>query len=229
VSEGRSSPREAEELAACFRTYARDLFGHACVLTRRDRAMAEDLVQATFEAAAEAWHVPGDLTEEQRRGWLWRTLAHIAVDGFRQETAFRDRLPRIEALYQKIQADLPEQSPPGQPPPQQPPPQQAPPQQPPPQQAPREQAPRERAPREQALSSVALERCWRIIQGLPQRQHTVALLRWQLDMKESEIAQVLGIDEKTVSVYLYRVRRKLLLLVGTDHPSDGDDPEGAAP
>jgi RNA polymerase sigma-70 factor (ECF subfamily) len=156
--------------------------------------MAEDLVQAAFEAAAEAWHVLGDLTEEQRRGWLSRMLASIAVDGFRRETAFRDRLPRIEALYQKIQADPPEQAPP-----------------------------------EQVLSSIALERCWRIIQGLPQRQHVVALLRWQLDMKESEIAQVLGMDEKTVSVHLYRVRRKLLLQVGTDHPFDGDDPEGAAP
>lgn len=194
MSEGRISPREAEELAACFRAYARDLFGYACVLTRRDRAMAEDRVQAAFEAAAEAWHVLGDLTEEQRRGWLWRMLASIAVDGFRRETAFRDRLPRIEALYQKIQADPPEQAPP-----------------------------------EQVLSSIALERCWRIIQGLPQRQHVVALLRWQLDMKESEIAQVLGMDEKTVSVHLYRVRRKLLLQVGTDHPFDGDGPEGAAP
>jgi RNA polymerase sigma-70 factor, ECF subfamily len=204
VSEGRISPREAEELAACFRAYARDLFGYACVLTRRDRAMAEDLVQAAFEAAAEAWHVLGDLTEEQRRGWLWRMLASIAVDGFRRETAFRDRLPRIEALYQKIQADPPEQAPP-------------------------EPAPPEQASPEQALSSIALERCWRIIQGLPQRQHAVALLRWQLDMKESEIAQVLGMNEKTVSVHLYRVRRKLLLQVGTDHPFDGDDPEGAAP
>ncbi len=193
MSEGRISPREAEELAACFRAYARDLFGHACVLTRRDRAMAEDLVQAAFEAAAEAWQILGDLTEEQRRGWLWRTLANIAVDGFRRETAFRDRLPRIEALYRKIQADPPEQAPP-----------------------------------EQVLSSIALERCWRIIQGLPQRQHAVALLRWQLDMKESEIAQVLGMDEKTVSVHLYRVRRKLIGQLGPDGAVDGDDPIGAA-
>jgi RNA polymerase sigma factor (sigma-70 family) len=199
VSEGRISPREAEELAACFRAHARDLFGYACVLTRGDRAMAEDLVQAAFEAAAEAWHVLGELTEEQRRGWLCRMLASIAVDGFRWETAFRDRLPRIEALYQKILADPPEQAPP------------------------------EQASAEQVLSSIALERCWQIIQGLPQRQHAVALLRWQLDMKENEIARVLGMDEKTVSVHLYRVRRKLLLQVGTDHPFDGDDQEGAAP
>ncbi len=199
MSEGRISPREAEELAACFRAHARDLFGHACALTRGDQALAHDLVQAAFEAAAGAWQVLGDLTEEQRRGWLWRTLANIAVDGFGRETAFRDRLPRIEVLHRKIQADPPEQAHP------------------------------EQAHPEQALSSIALERCWRIIQGLPQRQHAVALLRWQLDMKESEIAQVLGMDEKTVSVHLHRARRKLIAQLGADGPVDGDDPEGALP
>jgi len=188
VSEGQISPREAAELALCFQAQARDLFGYACVVTRGDRALAEDLVQAAFEAAGRAWQVLGDLTEEQRRGWLWRTLANIAVDGFRRETAFRDRLPRIEVLHRKIQADPPEQ----------------------------------------ALSSIALERCWRIIQGLPERQHAVALLRWQLDMKESEIATVLGMEEKTVSVHLHRVRRKLIAGFGPDYPFDGDDPQGAA-
>jgi len=188
VSEGQISPREAAELALCFQSQARDLFGYACVVTRGDRALAEDLVQAAFEAAGRAWQVLGDLTEEQRRGWLWRTLANIAVDGFRRETAFRDRLPRIEVLHRKIQADPPEQ----------------------------------------ALSSIALERCWRIIQGLPERQHAVALLRWQLDMKESEIATVLGMEEKTVSVHLHRVRRKLIAGFGPDYPFDGDDPQGAA-
>ena len=188
MSEGQISPREAAELALCFQAQARDLFGYACVVTRGDRALAEDLVQAAFEAAGRAWQVLGDLTEEQRRGWLWRTLANIAVDGFRRETAFRDRLPRIEVLHRKIQADPPEQ----------------------------------------ALSSIALERCWRIIQGLPERQHAVALLRWQLDMKESEIATVLGMEEKTVSVHLHRVRRKLIAGFGPDYPFDGDDPQGAA-
>ena len=203
MSDGQISPHEAEELAVCFRTHARDLFGYACMLTRGDQARAEDLVQAAFEAAGQAWPVLEYLAEDRRRDWLQRTLANIAVDGFRRETALRDRLPRIEAWSRKIQAGLPGQAAPG-------------------------QAPPGQAPPEQALSSIALERCWRIIQGLPQRQHAVALLRWQLDMKESEIAQVLGIDEKTVSVHLYRVRRKLLLQ-GMDHPFDGDDPEGAVP
>ncbi len=189
MSEGKISPHEAAELALCFQAQARDLFGYACVLTRGDRALADDLVQAAFEAAGQAWQVLGDLVEDQRRSWLRRTLANIAVDGFRRETAFRHRLPRIEILHRKVQADPPEQ----------------------------------------ALSSIALERCWQIIQGLPERQHAVALLRWQLDMKESEIATVLGMDEKTVSVHLHRVRRKLVVQLGPDYPFDHDDPEGAAP
>ncbi len=187
MSEGKISPREAEELAGCFQAHARDLFGYACVLTRGDRALAEDLVQAAFEAAAGAWPALRGLADEQRSSWLRRTLANIAVNGFRREAAFRDRLPRIETLYRKIQVD----------------------------------------PLEQAFSSIALERCWRVIQGLPEQQHAVALLRWGLDMKEREIATVLDMAEKTVSVHLYRVRRKLLLQLGAGYPFDDGAPEGA--
>ena len=182
MSVGKIPPHEAQELEACFRAHARDLFERACVLTRGDQALAHDLVQAAFEAAALTWQELGDLAEEQRRNWLRRTLANIAVNGFRREAAFRDRLPRIEVLYRKIQVD----------------------------------------PLEQAFSSITLERCWQVIQGLPERQHAVALLRWGLDMKEGEIAAVLGMAEKTVSVHLYRVRRKLLPQLGADYPFDGD-------
>ena len=186
MSEGKISPREAEELAVCFQAHARDLFGCAGVLTRGDQAQAADLVQAAFEAAGHAWPVLEYLADEPRRGWLRRTLGNIAVDGFCRETAFRDRLPRSEARYRKIQA----------------------------------------APSEQAFSSIALEQCWQIILGLPQRQHAVALLRWQLDMKESEIATFLGVDEKTVSVQLHRVRGKLIVPLGPVHLADDDAPEG---
>lgn len=189
MSVGKISPREAQELDACFRAEARDLFGYACAVTRGDQALSHDLVQATFEAAARAWAGLRGLAEEQRRGWLRRTLANIAVTGFRREAAIRDRLPRIEMLYRKTATD----------------------------------------PLEQAFSSIALDRCWEVIGGLPEQQHAAALLRWGLDMKEGEIAAVLGIAEKTVSVHLYRVRRKLLLQLGAAYPFDEDAPEGASP
>lgn len=181
------SPRDSEELAACFSAHARDLFGYARVLARGDRALAEDLVQAAFEAAGRSWWSLRCLADDQRRGWLRATLANIAVSGFRREAAFRDRLPRIEARYRKTQADTPAK----------------------------------------AISSITLERCWQIIKDMPERQHAVALLRWQQDMKESEIAAVLGMAEKTVSTHLHRARRTLITQLGPDYPFAIDDPEGA--
>ena len=187
MSEGKISPHEAQELDGCFRAEARYLFGRACTLTRGDQALAQDLVQGAFEAAARAWRALRVLPEEQRRGWLYRTLANIAVTGFRREAAFRDRLPRIEARYREIPVD----------------------------------------PLEQVFSTITLERCWQVIRDLPEQQHAVALLRWGLDMKEREIAAVLDMAEKTVSVHLHRVRHKLLQQLGADYPF-GHGPEGAS-
>jgi RNA polymerase sigma factor (sigma-70 family) len=187
VSEGMISPHDAEELEACFRATATDLFGRACMVTRGDEALAHDLVQAAFEAAADRWQALRALTEEQRLGWLYRTLSNIAVSSFRREAAFRDRLPRIEILYRRSQAD----------------------------------------PDEQAFASIMLERCWRVIAGLPERQHAVALLRWGLDMKETEIAAALDVAEGTVSAQLNQVRRKLLRQLGADYPF-GKGGEGAS-
>ena len=188
MSVGKIPPHEAQELEACFRAHASYLFGRACVLTCGDQALAHDLVQAAFEAAAMNWQGLRDRAEEQRRNWLHRTMANIAVSGFRREAAFRERLPRIEHLYRKVQVD----------------------------------------PLEQAFSSIMLERCWQVINGLPERQHAVAMLRWGLDMKQHEIAAVLEMSEKTVSVHLYRVRHKLLAQLGRDYPLDGGTPEGAS-
>jgi RNA polymerase sigma factor (sigma-70 family) len=184
----RITPHDAAELAACFEAHARRVFGFACVLAREDRALADDLVQATFEAAARAWETLRGLAEDQRRGWLRSTVAHIAASGFRREAAFQDRLPQIEVRYRDSQAD----------------------------------------PCEQALSAIVLERCWRIIGEMPKGQHMVAVLRWQLDMKETEIAELLGIAESTVGAQLHRARRKLIEQLGPDHPFARDDPEGAS-
>ena len=188
MSVGKIPPHEAQELEACFRAHARHLFGRACVLTNGDQALAHDLVQAAFEAAAMTWPTLKGRPDEQQRNWLHRTMTNIAVNGFRREAAFRDRLPRIELLYRKVQVD----------------------------------------PLEQAFSSIMLERCWQVIRSLPERQHAVAMLRWGVDMKQNEIAAVLNMTEKTVSVHLSRVRHKLLAQFGADYPFDGGSPEGAS-
>jgi RNA polymerase sigma factor (sigma-70 family) len=188
VGDEKISSRDAEELATCFSALAPDLFGYACVLTRGDRALAEDLVQGAFEAAGRAWWSVRCLTDAQRRGWLRVTLANIAVSGFRHDAAFRSRLSRIEARYRKTPADTPAQ----------------------------------------AISWIVLQRCWQIIEGMPERQHAVALLRWQQDMKEGEIAAALGMAEKTVSTHVGRARRTLIAQLGPDYPFASDDIEGAS-
>ena len=186
VSDGKISPGDAEELAACFRAHASDLFGYACFLSRGDRATADGLVQAAFEAAAGSWWTLQRLADSQRRAWLRATLANIAVSRFRREAALREWLPRIEAGYRKTPADTPAQP----------------------------------------FSVIVLERCWQIIMDMPDRQHAVAVLRWQEDMKEGEIAAVLRMAEKTVSAHVHRARRTLIAQLGPDYPFDGDA-EGA--
>jgi DNA-directed RNA polymerase specialized sigma24 family protein len=66
VSGGRIPADHAQELADCFAACAPGLFGYACVLTRGDRALAEDLVQVTFIAAAEHWPTVRCLCQAQR-------------------------------------------------------------------------------------------------------------------------------------------------------------------
>lgn len=139
------TPHDAAALAACFEAHAGRVFGFACMLTREDRALADDLVQATFEAAARAWDTLRGLADDQRRNWLRSTLVHIAAS-----------------------------------------------------------------------------------REMPRGQHVVAVLRWQLGMKEAEIAAVLSIAESTVSAQLHRARRKLIEGLEPDHPFARDDPEGAS-
>ena len=55
--------------------HARDLFGYACVMSDADRPLADDLVQAAFEAAAAVWCTLRDLPADQRSDWLHGTLA----------------------------------------------------------------------------------------------------------------------------------------------------------
>ena len=110
VGEQRICPRDAAELAACFAAQARSLAGYACTLTRGDQALADDLVQAAFEAAARDWPTVRNLAEAQQSKWLRTTVANIAVSGFRRDAAWRERLPQVEARYRAAPVDLPVQA-----------------------------------------------------------------------------------------------------------------------
>ena len=78
AEEDRHWSCEAGELAACFTVHARDLFGYACVVSGADRALAGELVQAAFEAAATVWGTLSGLPADQCRDWLRETLAAAA-------------------------------------------------------------------------------------------------------------------------------------------------------
>jgi RNA polymerase sigma-70 factor (ECF subfamily) len=69
--------------------------------------------------------------------------------------------------------------------------------------------------------ATVVERCWQVIQNMPEPQHAVALLRWQQGMKENEIAAALGMAEKTVIAHLGQARRKLTAKLGPDDPPPG--------
>src|ERR1700685_71360 len=103
---GEQIPKDhADELADCFAACAPGLFGYACALTRGDRALADDLGQSAFIAAARPWPTVRDLHEAQRLRWLHTTIGNLAISVFRRHEAFGDRLPRLEAAARPAPAD----------------------------------------------------------------------------------------------------------------------------
>jgi RNA polymerase sigma-70 factor, ECF subfamily len=206
VGDDMITPRHADELAHCFAAHARKLFGYACALAREDLALAEELVQAAFEAAGLAWQELRGLAEDQRHGWLRSTVADIAASSFGHDAAFRDRLADTEVRDGLVGGegrdglgDIGVR---------------------------RGEVPVDRG--EQDSSAADLERCWRIIREMPEREYAISLLRWQLDMKEAEIAAILGLPEKTVSAHLSRARHKLVGQPGPNHQDNRDDPGGTS-
>lgn len=203
MGDDKIAPRHADELAHCFAEHARKLFGYACALAREDLALAEELVQATFEAAGRAWQELREQAEEQRHGWLRSTVADIAASRFGRDGGFRDPAAGTEGGDQAAGTEGGDGV-----------------------------AGTEGGglgsvdPAEGDSGSAEVERCWRVIREMPEREYAITLLRWQLDMKEAEIAAVLGVPEKTVSAQLSRARHKLIGQPGPDQQGNRDDPGG---
>jgi RNA polymerase sigma-70 factor, ECF subfamily len=78
----------------------------------------------------------------------------------------------------------------------------------------------------EALTAIALERCWRVITEMPERQHLIALMYWRIGMKQSEIAEALRITPDTVTAQLHGAQRKLLAGLKERNPFTQDDIEG---
>lgn len=78
-----------------------------------------------------------------------------------------------------------------------------------------------------ALTAIALERCWQVIDQMPQRQHLIALMRWRGNMKPSEIAAALDMIPDAVSSQIEDARRMLFAGLKEHAPFTQDDIEGS--
>jgi len=99
----------AAEVTRFFVAHDRWLFGHACLRTR-DRELAADLVQDTFEAAALDWGTLRELTEVQQRAWLRTTLSYKEISNYRRRMTFRRKQPDLHRRYQAAEADTEQQA-----------------------------------------------------------------------------------------------------------------------
>lgn len=180
------SPRDAHELASCFTEHATSLFRYAIFVTRGDKALAEDLVEDAFMAAAAGWDTLRRRTEAQRYAWLRTVLRNNAVSIFRRNELARRKQDLVEERYRPAVADT----------------------------------------HRDALAAIALERCWRAIEQLTERQHLVVVMYLGEGMKASEIAALLGITADTVHVHLHDARQRLRVELGSDYPFAADAQEG---
>lgn len=73
----------AREVACLFATVAQDLHRFACRLTHGDNALAEDLVQEVFKAAALKWDEVRKKDLDRQRAWLFRVLKNKEISNWR--------------------------------------------------------------------------------------------------------------------------------------------------
>jgi DNA-directed RNA polymerase specialized sigma24 family protein len=97
------SPEAAQALACLFRAESRGLFRYACTLPGVCQPDAEDLVQVTFQAAAESWGKLRFLDEESRRRWLYRVLQKKAVDRWRSVGSREARYEQTSVIPESSQ------------------------------------------------------------------------------------------------------------------------------
>lgn len=84
-------------------------------------------------------------------------------------------------------------------------------------------APAEKQPDHIISQNEEAARLYRMIQALPQRKREIVTLRYYGDLRNQEIAEVLGIGEKTVSAYLSRALNDLQQKLQAMQSIEGQD------
>ncbi|MEV4539354.1 RNA polymerase sigma factor [Asanoa sp. NPDC049518] len=74
---------QEHEFERLYRRVSRDLYGHALLLVGGNAAVASELVQDTFAAAAEAWAVIRRRKIDEQRAWLFTVLKRKAANSYR--------------------------------------------------------------------------------------------------------------------------------------------------
>jgi RNA polymerase sigma-70 factor, ECF subfamily len=97
---GLVSPEDVVELTNCFESSAEEIFRYAMLVTNRDRALSDDVVQQVFEVAAGRWAKLRDLPHEQRIVRLKAIARNKAVDAYRRSQTARIKQCDIAQLYQ---------------------------------------------------------------------------------------------------------------------------------
>jgi RNA polymerase sigma factor (sigma-70 family) len=83
------------ELEACAKALWHRVYRSAMLVTQGDHALAEDVTQAAFFAAAAQWSQLRCLGEPERERWLKRVAANKAIDEFRRNDTAETFQPAV--------------------------------------------------------------------------------------------------------------------------------------
>jgi RNA polymerase sigma factor (sigma-70 family) len=79
-------------------------------------------------------------------------------------------------------------------------------------------------PEERLIENEASRRLWAAVEGLDEKHRLVVVLRFEGEMSIAEVAQILGIPEKTVYSRLYEAFRRLREQLDGSRPAQGTEP-----
>jgi RNA polymerase sigma-70 factor (ECF subfamily) len=71
------------------------------------------------------------------------------------------------------------------------------------------------------VAQVVDHEIWAVVRQLPERQRVAVVLRYLLDLPESEVAAAMGISRGTVASALAAARRRLAAWLTVEETSDG--------
>ena len=198
--DGRTIPGQyAAELARFYQAHAQWLYGHAYLRTRRYRDL--DAARETAEELVQ------DTFEAAARSWKTlrdRALGQqrawlLATLAHKDTDQFRRRkLWRIKLPELHRRYQAAEPD------------------------------PGHQDPEQQALFALALKKTTEGIEGLPEEQRAIALMKWNDHMTEVEIAAELGRAKGDVTAQVRKIRRKLIDGLGPYYPFAEADGEGEA-